>query len=58
VSHYSIEELIARWRKEELTVEQVIGQILLQLKELDRRQREAARPTGDDSSMGKEQRGR
>jgi hypothetical protein len=57
VSHYSIEELIARWRKEELTVEQVIGQILLQLKELDRRQREVARPTGDAPPAAKERRG-
>ena len=58
MSHYSIEELIARWRKEELTVEQVIGQILLQLKELDRRQREVARPSADNVPTGKEQRAR
>jgi hypothetical protein len=44
VSHYTIEELIARWKKEQLSVEQVIGQVLLvvlaqqqQLRELARR---------------------
>jgi hypothetical protein len=41
VSNYTIEELIARWKREELTIEQVIGQILLLLKEQDRRLREA-----------------
>ena len=43
VSHYTIEELIARWKKEELTVEQVIGQILQLLREHERRLKEAAR---------------
>jgi hypothetical protein len=43
VSTYTIEELIARWKREELTLEQAIGQILL-LKEHDRRLREAAPP--------------
>ena len=42
MSNYTIEELIARWKREELTIEQVIGQILLLLKEHDRRLREAA----------------
>ena len=42
MSNYTIEELIARWKREELTIEQVIGQILLLLKEQDRRLREAA----------------
>jgi len=44
VSHYTIDELIARWKKEELTVEQVIGQMLLMLKEQERRLKEALRP--------------
>ncbi len=44
VSNYTIEELIARWKREELTIEQAIGQILLLLKEQDRRLREAAPP--------------
>ena len=43
MSHYSIEDLIARWKKEELTIEQVIGQVLLVLREHDRRLREAGR---------------
>ena len=42
VSNYTIEELIARWKREELTIEQVIGQMLLLLKEQERRLREAA----------------
>ena len=29
MSHYTIDELIARWKKEQLSVEQVIGQLLL-----------------------------
>jgi hypothetical protein len=45
VSNYTIEELIARWKREELTIEQAIGQILLLLKEQDRRLREAALPS-------------
>ena len=45
MSHYTIDELIARWKREELTIEQVIGQILLLLKEQDRRLREAALQT-------------
>jgi hypothetical protein len=44
VSNYTIEELIARWKREELTIEQAIGQILLLLKEQDRRLREAVPP--------------
>ena len=44
MSNYTIEELIARWKREELTVEQMIGQILLLLKEQERRLREAAPP--------------
>ena len=41
MSNYTIDELIARWKREELTIEQVIGQILLLLKEHDRRLRAA-----------------
>jgi len=47
VSNYTIEELIARWKREELTVEQTIGQILLLLKEQQRRLREVAPPPHD-----------
>jgi hypothetical protein len=45
VSNYTIEDLIARWKKDELTVEQVIGQVLLLLREHERRLREVARGT-------------
>ncbi len=45
MSHYTIEDLIARWKKDELTLEQVIGQVLLLLREHDRRLREVARGT-------------
>jgi hypothetical protein len=53
VSNYTIEDLIARWKKDELTVEQVIGQILLLLREHERRLREVARgaaPGGEGNS--------
>ena len=43
MSHYTIEELIARWKREELTAEQTIGQILQLLREHERRMRELAR---------------
>jgi hypothetical protein len=60
MSNYTIEELIARWRREELTVEQVIGQILLVLRDQEQRLREAARPTSGGSAQapGPEQRRR
>jgi hypothetical protein len=51
VSHYSIEDLIARWKKEELTVEQVIGQMLQHLREQERRLKEAARPAAGTSDQ-------
>jgi hypothetical protein len=44
MSNYTIEELIIRWRREELTVEQMIGQILLVLKEHEQRVRAIVRP--------------
>lgn len=50
MSHYTIEDLIARWKKDELTVEQVVGQVLLLLREHERRLRELARgaaPSGE-----------
>ncbi len=47
MSHYSIEELIARWKREELSVEQMIGQLLLVLREHERRLKEASRPAQD-----------
>ena len=44
MSNYTVEELIARWKREELTIEQAIGQILLLLKQQDQRLRETAPP--------------
>ena len=60
MSNYTIEELIARWRREELTVEQVIGQILLVLKDQEQRLRESARPAsgGNPQAPGPDQRRR
>ncbi|MBK9943101.1 MAG: hypothetical protein IPP13_15955 [Kouleothrix sp.] len=49
MSHYSIDDLIIRWRREELTVEQVVGQILQLLKEHERRLIAAGRPAAGDS---------
>ena len=42
MSHYTIEELIARWKKEQLSVEQVIGQVLLLLHEQQQQLHELA----------------
>jgi hypothetical protein len=46
MSHYTVEELIARWRKEDLTVEQMIGQILQVLRVHEQRLREVTRGAG------------
>ena len=43
MSHYTVEELIARWRKESLTVEQMIGQILQVLRVHEQRLKESSR---------------
>ena len=43
MSHYTIEELIARWKKEQLSIEQVIGQLLLLLLVQQQQLRELAR---------------
>jgi hypothetical protein len=60
VSNYTIEELVARWKREELTVEQMIGQILLVLKEQERRLQAIGRlaPSSDTPSPDQERRGR
>jgi hypothetical protein len=60
VSHYSLEELIARWRHEELTVEQMIGQILQALQAQQQRLRDLERrlPPVDDREMTSPQRQR
>ncbi len=51
MNHYTLDELIARWKKESVTVEQVIGQLLQllrvhdeRLRQLERARREAAAP--------------
>ena len=49
MSNYTIEELIVRWRREELTIEQMIGQILLILKEQEQRVRALTRPASSDA---------
>lgn len=51
MSHYSIDDLIARWKKEELTIEQVIGQMLQHLREQERRLKEAARPAASSGDQ-------
>ena len=50
MSHYTLEQLIELWRREKLTLEQMIGQMLQILQEHERRLRELARraPPGDE----------
>ena len=43
MSQYTLEELINRWRQEELTSEQMIGQLLLALTALQQRVRDVER---------------
>lgn len=43
MSHYTLEELIMRWKREELTVEQMIGQFALVLAALEQRLRAVER---------------
>ena len=52
MSHYTVEELIARWRKESMTVEQMIGQILQVLRVHEQRLKESGRaaPEGEPPS--------
>ena len=51
MSNYTIDELIARWKREDLTVEQVIGQMLLLLKEQERRIKDAAKGAANSSGQ-------
>jgi hypothetical protein len=59
MSHYTVEELIARWRKEALTVEQMIGQILQVLRAHEQRLKEVGRaasaPEGEPPKPRQEQ---
>ena len=50
MSSYSIEELIARWKREELTVEQVIGQLLQLVQAHEQRLRELVRQRAGESA--------
>jgi len=43
VSQYTLEELIARWKQEDLTADQMIGQLLLALQTLQQRMRDVER---------------
>jgi hypothetical protein len=43
MSHYTVEELIARWKKETMTAEQMIGQILQVLRVHEQRLKEVGR---------------
>ncbi len=49
MSNYTVEELIARWRNEALTVEQMIGQILQVLRVHEQRLKDVGRaaPAGE-----------
>jgi len=60
MSHYTLDQLIDLWRREQLTTEQVIGQLLLVLKEQERRMREIARiaPSGEDDTLAQRPRER
>ena len=52
MSHYTVEELIARWKREELTAEQMIGQILQVLLVQQQRLRELERRGGPGDPNG------
>lgn len=54
---YPLEELIRKWRLGELTVEQVIGQILLHLQRLERDERDEIE-RGDREGRGGDEDGK
>ena len=58
MSHYTVEELIARWKKESMSVEQMVGQILQVLRVHEQRLKEVGRaaPTaeGEPPPAGRE----
>jgi glutamate 5-kinase len=53
-NQYPLSELIKRWEREELTVEQAVGQILLWVKDLSKRVRqiEQVRPEQSGPELG------
>jgi len=59
MSNYPLEELISRWKKEELTAEQVIGQLLLIVHGHEQRLRALGRQPADrNDTTAKERRQR
>lgn len=55
MSHYSVEELIARWKREELTAEQMIGQILQILRAQEQRLKEVRKQVSQATEPRTEQ---
>jgi hypothetical protein len=51
MSHYTLEDLIARWKREELSVEQMIGQFALVLASLEQRLRAVERRVPEEPSQ-------
>ncbi len=54
MSRYPIEELVKMWATEKITIEQAIGQIILQLQELTRRVLELERANRRSPGVTKE----
>jgi hypothetical protein len=50
MSHYTVEELIARWKKGSMTAEQMIGQILQVLRVHEQQIKERGRATATQES--------
>jgi hypothetical protein len=55
MSHHTLDDLIELWKREKLTTEQMVGQLLLVLKDQERRIREVVRPAEGVEAAGKEQ---
>lgn len=53
---YSLDELIERWKHEDLTPEQMIGQLLLLLHRIEARLRELERPAPSEPEPAKPRR--
>lgn len=54
MSQYTLEELLARWKQEDVTADQMVGQLLLALIALQQRVRELERrpPSSAESAPG------
>lgn len=57
MSHYTAEELIARWKREELTVEQTVGQLVQVLAALEQRLRALERRVPEEPTQMSDVRG-